>query len=119
TKMNIEAMSLMELAPFAAGLVFTGLIAGILAGRLGVGGGIVIVPVLYHVFTLLGIDAGVRMHLAVGTSLGTIILVSIRSVREHAKKGVVDWQMLRDWALPVLAGVVLGTGVAAYVSGDA
>ena len=117
--MNIEAMSLMELAPFAAGLVFTGLIAGILAGLLGVGGGIVIVPVLYHVFTLLGIDEGVRMHLAVGTSLGTIILVSIRSVRAHAQKGVVDWQMLRDWALPVLVGVVLGTGIAAWVSGDA
>ncbi|MDO8838429.1 MAG: sulfite exporter TauE/SafE family protein [Parvibaculum sp.] len=117
--MNIAAMSLMELAPFAAGLVFTGLIAGILAGLLGVGGGIVIVPVLYHVFTLLGIDEGVRMHLAVGTSLGTIILTSIRSVRAHAKKGVVDWQMLRDWALPVLVGVVLGTAIAAWVSGDA
>ncbi len=53
---------------------------------LGVGGGIVIVPVLYHVFTLLGIDEAVRMHLAVGTSLGTIVLTSIRSVRAHAKK---------------------------------
>ncbi|MEQ8267738.1 MAG: sulfite exporter TauE/SafE family protein [Parvibaculum sp.] len=116
--MNIEAMTLMELAPFAAGLVVTGLIAGILAGLLGVGGGIVIVPVLYHVFTLLGIDEAVRMHLAVGTSLGTIILTSIRSVRAHAKKGAVDWDMLKSWALPILVGVGSGTLIAAYVSGD-
>lgn len=116
--MNIEAMSLMELAPFAAGLVVTGLIAGVLAGLLGVGGGIVIVPVLYHVFTLLGIDEAVRMHLAVGTSLGTIILTSIRSVRAHAKKGAVDWDMLKSWALPILVGVGCGTLIAAYVSGD-
>lgn len=117
--MNLEAMSLMELAPFAAGLVVTGLIAGVLAGLLGVGGGIVIVPVLYHVFTLLGIDEAVRMHLAVGTSLGTIILTSIRSVRAHAKKGAVDWEMLRRWAAPILVGVIGGTLIAAYVSGNA
>ena len=117
--MNIEAMSLLELAPFAAGLVVTGLIAGVLAGLLGVGGGIVIVPVLYHVFTLLGVDEAVRMHLAVGTSLGTIILTSIRSVRAHAKKGAVDWDMLKSWALPILLGVAFGTLIAAWVSGDA
>ncbi|MDP1627613.1 sulfite exporter TauE/SafE family protein [Parvibaculum sp.] len=116
--MNIEAMTLMELAPFAAGLVVTGLVAGVLAGLLGVGGGIVIVPVLYHVFTLLGIDEAVRMHLAVGTSLGTIILTSIRSVRAHAKKGAVDWDMLKSWALPILVGVASGTLIAAYVGGD-
>jgi len=108
----------MELAPFAAGLVVTGLVAGVLAGLLGVGGGIVIVPVLYHVFTLLGIDEAVRMHLAVGTSLGTIILTSIRSVRAHAKKGAVDWDMLKSWALPILVGVASGTLIAAYVGGD-
>ncbi len=117
--MNIEAMSLVELAPFAAGLIVTGLAAGVLAGLLGVGGGIVIVPVLYHVFTLLGIDEAVRMHLAVGTSLGTIILTSIRSVRAHAKKGAVDWPMLRSWALPILVGVAVGTVIAVFVSGDA
>ena len=115
--MPIESMSLIELAPFAAGLIVTGLVAGVLAGLLGVGGGIVIVPVLYHVFTLLGIDEAVRMHLAVGTSLGTIVLTSIRSVRAHAKKGAVDWDMLRSWALPILAGVVCGTLIAAWVSG--
>tara|TARA_R110002110_G_scaffold322150_8_gene534579 strand:+ start:12150 stop:12983 length:834 start_codon:yes stop_codon:yes gene_type:complete len=117
--MNIEAMSLVELAPFAAGLIVTGLAAGVLAGLLGVGGGIVIVPVLYHVFTLLGIDEAVRMHLAVGTSLGTIILTSVRSVRAHAKKGAVDWPMLRSWALPILVGVAVGTVIAVFVSGDA
>ena len=117
--MNIEAMSLMELAPFAAGLVVTGLVAGVLAGLLGVGGGIVIVPVLYQVFTLLGLDEAVRMHLAVGTSLGTIVLTSIRSVRAHAKKGAVDWDLLKSWAAPILVGVAIGTFIAAYVSGEA
>lgn len=117
--MQIEAMSFVELAPFALGLIATGLVAGVLAGLLGVGGGIVIVPVLYHVFTLLGIDEAVRMHLAVGTSLGTIVLTSIRSVRAHARKGAVDWPLLKSWATPILAGVAVGTVVAAWVSGDA
>ena len=112
-------MSLMELAPFAAGLIVTGLVAGVLAGLLGVGGGIVIVPVLYQVFTLLGIDEGTRMHLAVGTSLGTIVLTSIRSVRAHAKKGAVDWPLLKSWAAPILVGVAVGTIIAAWVSGEA
>ncbi len=58
---------------FALGLLATGGVAGVLAGLLGVGGGIVIVPVLFNLFPYLGIDEGVRMHLAVGTSLATII----------------------------------------------
>ncbi|MBA4266196.1 MAG: hypothetical protein C0453_14030, partial [Comamonadaceae bacterium] len=64
-------------------LLATGLVAGTLAGLLGVGGGIVIVPVLFHLFTLLGIDESVRMHVAVGTSLATIIPTSIMSARAH------------------------------------
>jgi uncharacterized protein len=106
-----------ELLMFAAALLATGIFAGILAGLLGVGGGIVIVPVLFHMFTLLGVDESVRMHMAVGTSLGTIIPTSIRSLRAHQKKGAVDFDLLKRWALPMLFGVMVGTTLAAYVNG--
>lgn len=114
----LAGYSNMELAMFAAGLLATGIIAGVIAGLLGVGGGIVIVPVLFHIFTTLGIDESIRMHLAVGTSLGTIIPTSIRSVRAHHKKGAVDWALLKRWALPMLLGVVVGTVLASYVNGQ-
>jgi len=107
-----------ELGLFIAGLLATGIVAGIIAGLLGVGGGIVIVPVLFHVFTAIGLDEAVRMHLAVGTSLATIIATSIRSVRAHHKKGAVDWALLKRWALPMLLGVAAGTSLAAYVNGE-
>ncbi len=117
--MEFMGLELGELVLFAGALLVTGLIAGVLAGLLGVGGGIVIVPVLFHMFTALGIDESVRMHLAVGTSLGTIIPTSIRSVRAHHKKGAVDIELLKRWAFPMLIGVVVGTALAAYVNGAA
>lgn len=115
--MEFMGLALGDLILFAGALLATGIVAGIIAGLLGVGGGIVIVPVLFHMFTLLGIDESVRMHLAVGTSLGTIIPTSIRSVRAHNKKGAVDWDLLKRWALPMLIGVGIGTALAAYVNG--
>ncbi len=114
----LAGYSNIELIMFAVGLLATGIIAGVIAGLLGVGGGIVIVPVLFHIFTTLGIDESIRMHLAVGTSLGTIIPTSIRSVRAHHKKGAVDWALLKRWALPMLLGVVVGTVLASYVNGQ-
>ncbi|HUO88883.1 MAG TPA: sulfite exporter TauE/SafE family protein [Rhizomicrobium sp.] len=108
-----------ELGTFALGLVIAGIVGGLVAGMLGVGGGIVIVPVLYHVLDLLGIDPGVRMHIAVGTSLATIIPTSISSLRSHDKKGAVDWEMLRRWALPMFVGVVIGTAVSGFAKGQA
>lgn len=115
--MQFGGYPLSELLLLALGLAATGIFAGVLAGLLGVGGGIVIVPVLYQIFSVLGIDEAIRMHLAVGTSLGTIIITSIRSVRAHAQKGAVDWDMLRHWAIPVLIGVLTGTALASQVSG--
>ena len=94
-------------------LLVVGVVAGILAGLLGVGGGIVIVPALYHLFAFLGISPEVQMHLAVGTSLATIIPTSLRSVRAHAKRGAVDWPLMRSWAPPILLGVLAGTLAAA------
>jgi uncharacterized membrane protein YfcA len=98
--------------PFVAGLLATGVIAGVLAGLLGVGGGIVIVPVLYHMLSALGMDEAVRMHVAVGTSLATIIPTSIRSLSAHAKRGAVDWALLKAWAPGLFIGTLAGTAVA-------
>lgn len=96
------------LAGLALALVATGTIAGLMAGLLGVGGGIVIVPVLYHLFALLQVDEAVRMHMAVGTSLSTIIPTSIMSARSHYQKGAVDIDLLRTLGPAVLVGAVLG-----------
>ncbi len=93
-------------------LATTGLIAGLLAGLLGVGGGIVVVPVLYYLFSYLGIDPSVRMHLAVGTSLATIIPTSLRSVRAHIHRGGFEPALFKVWAPAVFAGSILGTWLA-------
>jgi uncharacterized membrane protein YfcA len=101
-----------------AAALATGVAAGLLAGLLGVGGGIVIVPVLYHVFPMFGIDESVRMHLAVGTSLATIILTSIMSARAHARRGAVDRGLLRTYAPGVIAGVLVGAFLGARAKGE-
>lgn len=106
-----------ELALYAAALLATGVAAGFIAGLLGVGGGIVIVPVLYLLFTSLGVPEGVRMHVAVGTSLSTIVFTSFSSLRAHSRRGAVDWELFRSWAPGIIAGVLAGTALAAIVSG--
>lgn len=104
-----------ELVVLAPALLFAGLIAGVVAGLLGVGGGIVIVPVLFYTYGALNIDDAVRMHVAVGTSLATIIATSISSVRSHHKKGAVDFDLLRSWTPALTLGVLLGAAVAGYI----
>lgn len=98
-----------DLILLAVGLLVTGVIAGLLSGLLGVGGGIVIVPVLYHIFTGLGVDEAVRMHVAVGTSLATIIPTSIVASRAHHRRGSIDASLLRSWGPAIFVGVVLAT----------
>jgi uncharacterized protein len=105
------------LAILAVSLVAVGVVAGILAGLLGVGGGIIIVPALFHVFGLIGIDEDVKMHLAVGTSLATIIPTSISSMRAHMKKGAVDMDLLKSWGPWIAIGVIAGTLLAGFVKG--
>jgi len=105
------------LAGLVLALVVTGAIAGVLAGLLGVGGGIVIVPVLYQLFTLLGIDESVRMHVTVGTSLATIIPTSIMSSRAHRRKGSLDVSLIRRLMPGVVVGVVLGAIASRYLGG--
>jgi len=90
-------------------LLFTGAVAGLLAGLLGVGGGIVIVPVLFNLFGVLHLPQEWAMHVAVGTSLATIIPTSIMSMRAHWKKGNVDVDLLKVWAVWAFIGAVIGT----------
>ena len=102
----------------AAALVAAGLAAGLIAGLLGVGGGIVIVPVLFQLFTLIGVDPAITMHLAVGTSLASIIPTSISAVRAHIRRDAVDFEILRTWAPGVVAGVAAGSVLAGIARGS-
>lgn len=103
-----------QLAILAIGLLAAGAITGILAGVFGVGGGAVIVPVLYELFGVVGVPLELRMALAVGTSLAIIIPTSIRSFQAHKAKGAVDMEILRAWAIPVVIGVIIGSLLARY-----
>src|SRR5919197_4671168 len=111
------AMSHGELGTLAAGLLIAGVVGGLVAGMLGVGGGIVVVPILYHVLAALGVDESARMHIAVGTSLATIIPTSFSSVTAHSKRHAVDWDLLRRWWSPMFVGVLAGSALAGFVSG--
>jgi uncharacterized membrane protein YfcA len=102
----------------AAILVVAGLGAGVLAGLLGVGGGIVLVPVLDYAFGMAGVGDGVRMHLAVGTSLASIIPTAISSARAHRARGAVDATVAARWSPAIAVGATAGAILAANVSGS-
>ena len=108
-------MDLMAYLPLAGLLLVIGAVAGIVAGLLGVGGGIVLVPAFLYTFTVLGYDGPQLMQVCLATSLATIIVTSIRSVLSHNKKGAVDWDILRSWAPGIVIGAVLGVLVAAQL----
>jgi uncharacterized membrane protein YfcA len=110
----IELQELWMLVPL---LLATGAFAGVLAGLLGVGGGIVIVPILFHLFSGFGIDTSLAMPLAVGTSLSTIVLTSSVSARKHYARGGVDTALVRTWILPVLIGVLIGSLLPTVIDG--
>ncbi|WP_114965691.1 sulfite exporter TauE/SafE family protein [Alkalilacustris brevis] len=95
-------------------MLAAGAATGVLAGVFGVGGGALMVPVLFEVFGLLGVADQVRMQLAVGTSLAIIIPTSVRSYLGHRARGAVDMTLLRNWAVPIVLGVVLGAGIARF-----
>jgi len=104
-----------NLIPLAVAMLATGCVAGILAGLFGIGGGIVIVPVLEAVLGFLGVDAAIRMHVAVATSLATIIPTSIASARAHHQRQSVNVAIVKRWAVFVLIGALLGTWIASQV----
>ncbi len=113
----IAGFSIAALVGLTLGLLVTGAIAGVLAGLLGVGGGIVIVPVLIVVAEVFEIDDSVAMLLVVGTSLATIIPTSISSARAHTKRGAIDTDILRGWVPAIFIGALLG-GIASKFIGS-
>ncbi|WP_347313144.1 sulfite exporter TauE/SafE family protein [Defluviimonas sp. SAOS-178_SWC] len=99
---------LSDLLPMLLLLLAIGAFAGVVAGLLGVGGGIVLVPAFYHAFASLGYEGPDLMQVCVATSLATIIVTSVRSVLAHNRKGAVDWSVLKGWAPGIAVGAVLG-----------
>lgn len=91
-----------------------GLVMGVLAGLLGIGGGGVMVPILYELFSAMGVEDAVIMHMCVGTSLAVILPTSLRSFVSHKAKGAVDMDIIRTMAVPVIVGVAVGAVVARY-----
>ncbi len=109
--LNVNVSELLELA---AMLIFVGALAGFPGRLFGVGGGAILVPVLYELFRITGVPDETRMPLCVGTSLAIIIPTAVRSYVAHRRHGSVDMNILRKWALPILIGVVLGSVIARY-----
>jgi len=105
------------LLPLVAGLLAGGVVAGFLAGLFGIGGGGVLVPVLYEFFGGLGVDEAIRMHMSVGTALAVMIPTSLSSLRSHARRGNVDAAIIRRMLVPVVAGVVIGSIIAKVSAG--
>lgn len=109
----------MTLVSMGALLLVIGAFAGVLAGLLGVGGGIVLVPAFFYAFSVLGYESPQLMQLCLGTSLATIIVTSIRSALSHNKKGAVDWNVLKAWAPGIVVGAIVGVSVASSLRSTA
>ena len=105
------------LLPFVFALIFSGLLSGFVAGLLGVGGGIIIVPILYHVLSSLGFSNDIIMHVSVATSLAIIIPTGWRSYVEHKKNKAVDFLIIKKWIIPTLIGASIGAIIAGLISG--
>ena len=108
----MEIIDLSELINLLLVLGVAAAVAGFLAGLLGVGGGIIMVPALYYAFTVLDFDIITRMHLSVGTSLAIIIPTSIISTKTHMEYDAVDFKMVKSFGIFILFGVVAGTFLA-------
>jgi uncharacterized membrane protein YfcA len=106
-----------ELAWLVLLILAGGFVTGILAGLFGIGGGGVIVPVLYEVFGVIQVPDALRMQLCIGTSLAIIVPTTVRSYMGHKKKGAVIPDVVRIWTAPAIVGVVIGSVTAAYAPG--
>ena len=109
-------MSANNLMLLVAALVAAGAVVGFMSGLLGIGGGGILVPVLYETFSALGVDPAIRMHMALATSLAIIIPTSYRSFSAHRAKGSVDADLLRRLGPWIVAGVGLGILTASFVT---
>src|SRR5665213_741080 len=108
------ALALGQVAWLTAALAAAGACTGVLAGLFGVGGGTIVVPVLYEVFGLYGVPDDVRMPLCVGTSLAVIVPTSISSFLGHYRRGAVNIDVLRAWTVPIVVGVFAGIVAASF-----
>ncbi len=96
--------------------VLLGMVVGVMAGLLGIGGGGILVPVLASIFIYQGVPKDSVMHLALGTSMACIILTSFSSMRSHYKNGAVDWSLVKTMAVGMVVGTFFGTFLTAYLS---
>jgi uncharacterized protein len=103
-----------ELLLLAVLIIAAGFVTGILAGLFGIGGGALIVPVLYEVFSALGVSDEVRFQLCVGTSIAIIVPTNVLSFLTHRDTGAVMMDVVRAWALPAVVGVAVGSALAAF-----
>lgn len=110
-----ELSLLLQMVAF---LVVIGAGAGVLAGLLGVGGGIVLVPAFFYAFSALGYGSAYLMQICLATSLATIVVTSTRSVLSHNRKGAVDWSILRGWAPGIAFGALVGVLTVAALRTD-
>ena len=108
----MEILNVSEIINLLFVLSIAASVAGFMAGLLGVGGGIIMVPALYYAFTVLDFDIVTRMHLSVGTSLAIIIPTSIISTKTHMEHNAVDFKMVKSFGLFILFGVIAGTFLA-------
>jgi len=108
----MENLNIIEIVNLLAVLTIAAAIAGFMAGLLGVGGGIIMVPALYYAFTILDFDIITRMHLSVGTSLAIIIPTSIISTKTHMEYDAVDFKMVKSFGFFILFGVIGGSFLA-------
>lgn len=106
-----------EIAFLIVCIAGAGILVGIFAGLFGIGGGSVIVPVLYEVFRVLGVPEDVRMQLCIGTSLAIIVPTNFMSYRAHKTKGAVIDEVVRVWTIPAIGGVAVGSFMAAVAPG--
>jgi len=109
----IGSVPFAELAWLLLAVIAAGVVTGILAGVFGIGGGAVIVPVLFELFRLFGVPESVRIQLCIGTSLAIIIPTAIRSYRAHQARGMVIPAVVRIWTAPAVLGVIVGSAIAA------
>ncbi|MDB9718348.1 sulfite exporter TauE/SafE family protein [Candidatus Pelagibacter sp.] len=108
----MENLNYGDIINLLAVLAVSAAVAGFMAGLLGVGGGIIMVPALYYAFTVLDFELATRMHLAVGTSLAIIIPTSIISTKTHMEYDAVDFKMVKSFGIFILLGVIAGTFLA-------
>ena len=113
----LSGLPIAEIIWLAAVIVIGGVVTGILAGMFGIGGGGIIVPVLYEVFGAIGVSDDVRMQLCVGTSIAIIVPTNIYSFRTHRARGAVLMDVVRAWTVPAIIGVAIGSAIAAFSPG--